>query len=377
LRRPESSVLIHARHSPGGLSSGGAPIGRIQPLPGSETLTVARLSAEVPVDRGVEADLAGLATVRHCETADALLHLVATHQVDGVVVDLLDQTGASTVPLIKTARKQHSGLRIVIDLPAAPTAFEQAPALLQAGASEVAVRGYDRPGDMIVTVLAPDWQTGAGPALVDTVPPIVPKSLKPFAIACALKGSPRLTVELVAGWVRTSSRTIRSRLRQAKLFSPLAFLRYCSAAHAMCLLYPQRLHPNRVVERMRFGTRRALNELIEKYASHSGEAVPERWAYAVLLLRADEFLRRHPRPQPSNVGLYLDRLERYVEEGLTAEERVDLERWMAGTGLADPGEALDRMRGWSKARDLERDMRQRREETWARLLRSIGSELEP
>ena len=105
--------------------------------------------------------------------------------------------------------------------------------------------------------------------------------------------------------------------------------------------------------------------------------MPERWAYGGLLLRAEEFLRRHPRPRPSNVGLYLERLERHVEEGLTAEERVDLERWMAGTGLADVGEALDRMRSWAKARDLERDMQQRREETWARLLRSIGSELKP
>lgn len=306
-----------------------------------------------------------------------MLHLIVTRQVDAVVVGLSEPTGASTAPLIATARRRHNVLPIVIDLPASPTAFEQAPALLQAGASEVAVRGYDRLDDMIRTVLAPDWQPGAGLALVDTVPPMVPRSLKAFAIACALKASPRLTMELVADWVRTSSRTVRSRLRRAKLYSPLAFLRYCSAAHAMCLLYPQRLHPNRVVEKMRFGTRRALNGLIEKYSDSSAEVVPERWAYAGLLLRADEFLRWHPRPRAWNVGFNLERLERYVEGGLTAEERVDLERWVAGTGLADPGEALDRMRSWSKARDLERDMRQRREETWARLLRSIGPGLGP
>ena len=229
----------------------------------------------------------------------------------------------------------------------------------------------------MATVLAPDWQVGAGPVLVDTVPPIVPRSLKAFAIACALKGSPRLTVERVAEWVRTSSRTIRNRLRQARLFSPLAFLRYCTAAHAMCLLYPQRLHPNQVVERMRFGTRRALNALIDKYSGRREDAVPERWAYAQHLLRADEFLRRHPRVRPSNVGLYLDRLERHMAGDLPAEERVDLELWIAGTGLADPGEVLDRMRSWAKARELEGEMRQRREETWARLLRSIGSEPEP
>ncbi len=341
-------------------------------IPDSETLTVASLSAEDPLDGGIEADLAGLATVRHCETGDALLHLIFTRQVDAVVVGLSERAGASTAPLITAARRRRDGLPIVIDLQPAPKAFEQAPALLQAGASEVAVRGYDRLDDTIRTVLAPDWQPGAGLALVDTVRPMVPRSLKAFAIACALKGSPRLTMELVADWVRTSSRTIRSRLRRAKLYSPLAFLKYCSAAHAMCLLYPQRLHPDRVVEKMRFGTRRALNGLVEKYADSSAEAVPQRWAYAGLLLRAEEFLRWHPRPRASNVGISLDRLERYVEGGLTADERIDFERWMAGTGLADPGEALDRMRGWSKARDLEPDLRQRREETWARLLRSIG-----
>jgi hypothetical protein len=341
-------------------------------MPGSETLTVASLWAEDPLDRGIEADLGGLATVRHCETDDALLHLIITRQVDAVVVGLSEPAGASTAPLITAARRRHDGLPIVIDLRPAPKAFEQAPALLQAGASDVAVRGYDRLDDMIRTVLAPDWQPGAGLALVDTVPPMVPRSLKAFAIACALKGAPRLTVELIAGWVRTSSRTIRSRFRRAKLHSPLAFLRYCSAAHAMCLLYPQRLHPDGVVEKMRFGTRRALNGLIEKYADSSAEAVPQRWAYMGLLLRAEEFLRWHPSPRAWNAGFILERLERYVEGGLTVEERVDVERWVAGTGLPDAGEALDRLRSWSKARDLEGDLRQRREETWARLLRSIG-----
>lgn len=204
---------------------------------------------------------------------------------------------------------------------------------------------------------------------------MVPEGVEAFAIACALKGSPRLTVELAAEWVETSPRTLRSRLRRASLSPPLAFVRYCSTAHAMCLLYPQRLPPSRVVERMRFASRRALHDLIQDYGDYSSDAVHERWAYAALLLRPGEFLRRPPVRRSSNVRLDLDRVERYVSGDLPAEERVDLERRIAGTALTEAGEALDRVRRWSEVRGLVRDLQQRREETWVRLLRSFGREL--
>lgn len=346
-------------------------------VPGSGTLTVAALSADASLDRAVKADLARGVTVRHCETGDALHDLVAAREIDAVVVGLLDRSGASVAPHVAIAHRQAPGLRIVIDAPAEAAAFQRVPELLRAGASEVAVRGYDRIGEVLRTVVAPDWQPGAGLALLDTVPPMVPESLKAFAIACALKGSPRLTVEVVSGWVRISPRTVRSRLRRASLSSPLALIRYCSAVHAMCLLYPQRLHPNRVVERMRFGTRRALNGLIENYSHDSTEVVPGRWAYAALLLRADEFLRRPPLRRVVNVGFDPEQLERYMNDDLTTEERIGFERWIAATGLTEVGEVLERMRRWLDDRDLERDLGQRREETWARLLRSVGSEREP
>jgi len=341
------------------------------------TLTVAALAAEGVLDRAVEADLVPAATVRRCETLDALLDLVVLRQVQLAVVGLPDRTPASVVSFIVQARRWNPGLRIVVDMPATPPAFEQAAAAIRAGASEVAIAGYDRLGEMIRTVLAPDWQPGAGRALLDVVPPMVPGDLQAFAIACALKGSPRLTVELVADWVETSPRTVRSRLQRSSLASPLAFIRYCAAAHAMCLLYPQRLPVNRVVERMRFGTRRALHALLQNYADDSTDAVHERWAYAALLLRPGEFLRRPPVRRTTSVGVDLEQLERYANDDLTTEERIEFERRVAATALTEAGEARERIRRWSEDRGFERDQRQRKEETWVRLLRSIGSEWDP
>ncbi len=342
-------------------------------MPGSGTLTVAVLSAGDDLDRAVEAELARLATVRHCETGAALLDLVVAREVDAAVVGLLDRAGAGAASLIARARKRDPGLRMVVDLPAVPAAFQQVPVMLRAGASEVAIRGYERLGEMIATVLAPDWQPGAGLALLDIVPPMVPRSLKAFAIACALKGSPRLTVERVTDWVRTSPRTARSRFRQASLASPLAMIRYCSAAHAMCLLYSQGLPPDRVVERLRFGTRRALNDLIEDYSDDSTEAVPERWAYAALLLRAEEFLRRPPVCRAPNVGFDLEQLDRHMAGQLTAEEGRRFELWLAGGGPA-VGQALEEMlKSWDNPAIGRRAMWQRRNETWVRLLRSLRS----
>ncbi|MGH7528429.1 MAG: hypothetical protein ACREMX_17185 [Gemmatimonadales bacterium] len=344
-------------------------------MPGSGTLTVAGLYAEVTLDRVVEADLASLATVRHCETGDALLGLIAARQVDAAVIGLLDPAGASVAPLIAKAREQDPGLRIVVDVPAVPSALQQVPAVFRAGASEAALQGHDRLGEMIRTVLVPDWQPGAGMALLDTVPEMVPESLKAFAIACALKGSPRLTVEMVADWVRTSPRTVRSRFRRASLASPLTFIRYCSAAHAMCLLHSQRLHPDRVVERLRFGTRRALNDLIQDYTDDSAEAVPERWAYAALLLQAEEFLRREAARRSSNVR-FVELLDRYMARELTTEEGLRFERWLVRGGTAVASALEEMRRSWDHP-GMGRELRQRREETWVRLLRSLGSGLEP
>ncbi|MBA3318522.1 MAG: hypothetical protein H0T50_10585 [Gemmatimonadales bacterium] len=344
-------------------------------MPEPGTLPVIALAPEVVVDRAIAADLVRVAVARQCETGDELLDLTLKRQVDAAVIGLRDRAGPGVGQFIAKLRRRDPGLRIVVDMPATRTAFQQIPAVLQAGASEVAIRGFDRLSEVIGTVVAPDWQPGAERALLDVVPAMVPETLEVFGVACALKGSPRLTVELAAEWVETSPRTIRSRLRRAALAPPLAFVRYCSAARAMCLLHPQRLPPSRVVERMRFGSRRALHDLIQDYAGDSTALVHERWSYAALLLRAGEFLRRPPVRRTSNIGIDLEQLERYANNDLTTEERVELERRIAATALTEAGEALDHVRRWSEVRGLGRNLRQRREETWARLLRSIGPTL--
>ena len=344
-------------------------------MPEPGTLPVIALAPEVVVERAIADDLARVAIARHCETGDGLLDLTLARQVDAAVIGLRDRAGPGVVQFIAKLRRRDPGLRIVVDMPATRTAFEQVPAVLQAGASEVAIRGYDRLSEIIGTLLAPDWQPGAERALLDVVPAMLPESLESFGVACALKGSPRLTVELAADWVEVSPRTVRSRLRRASLAPPLAFVRYCSAARAMCLLHPQRLPPSRVVERMRFGSRRALHDLMQDYAGDSTAAVHERWSYAALLLRAGEFLRRPPVRRESNISVDLERLERYANDDLATEERVDLERRIAATALTEAGEALDHMRRWSEVRGLGRNVRQRREETWARVLRSIVPQL--
>ena len=344
-------------------------------MPGSGTLRVAVLSADAALDRAVEKDLTFGATVRHCETGGALHDLVAAREIDTAVVPLLDQAGESLAPLIARAHQRDPGLRIVVDAPAESAALQRLPEMLRAGASEIAVRGHDRIVEVLRTVVAPDWQPGAGLALLDIVPPMVPQSLKAFAVACALKGSPRLTVTVVSDWIGTSPRTVRSRLRRASLSPPLGFVSYCSAAHVMCLLYPQGLHPNRVVERMRFGTRRALNALVHHYTAGSAEGVPDRWAYAALLLRAEEFLRNKRRRQSTNLA-FIERLDRYMAGELTAEDRIGLELWLAQGG-PEVESTLQSMRGmWDDPR-IGREVRQRREETWVRLLRSIGAAREP
>lgn len=135
-------------------------------MPASGNLPVVAVAPEVAMDRAIEADLAQVAIVRHCETGDALLDLVLSRQVTAAVVGLLDQDGASIVPFIAKARGRNPGLRIVVDLPATRVAFQQVPAMLKAGACEVAIRGYDRLGESIRTVLAVDLAArgGAGAA---------------------------------------------------------------------------------------------------------------------------------------------------------------------------------------------------------------------
>lgn len=343
----------------------------------SDTLPVVAIAPEVVLDRAVEADRDLAAAIRRCESREVVLDLVIAGQVGAAVFGLLGEAGTSVVPFVAQARRRNPGVPIVVELPGTRAALRRIPKVLRAGASDVSVRGFDRLSDIIRMVLTPNWQSGAARALLDIVPPMVPRSLEAFAVACALKASPRLTVGLAADWAENSPRTIRSRLRRASLAPPLAFVKYCSAAHAMCLLYPQRLSPNQVVERMRFGSRRALHDLIHGYLGRPAEGVQKRWAYAALLLRPGEFLRRPRQRRPANVGLNLERLERYVNDELTATERIEFERWIAANAITQAGEARERVRQWSKARGLERDLRQRREETWVRLLRSIGSELDP
>ncbi|MDQ3427632.1 MAG: hypothetical protein M3477_07340, partial [Gemmatimonadota bacterium] len=233
------------------------------------------LASGIEVRSALRAELEGTVSVRYCDSGDALVEVAAAGGIDAAVLELWGHAQASNLPLVSRLRERAPEVPIALWFAPTPLAFREAAAALAAGASECAVRGYDRLSRVIRTMLAPKWRPGAGIQLLARLEPLIPDDLKEFATACALKASPRLTAARAAEWVRVKERTLRDRCQRAALCAPSVFIDYGTAVHAASLLDLHGLEPDEVVEAMQFGSTRALNALLREYTDRSARELRE------------------------------------------------------------------------------------------------------
>src|SRR2546425_647655 len=105
--------------------------------------TVAVMLAGRPAQDLAAEQIGALATVRFCETTEALLELLARGDVDAVVADLRDALGNSTLPIFGALRLQSPHLPLILHCVPTPEGLRELPETRAAVVGRSRVR---RPG---------------------------------------------------------------------------------------------------------------------------------------------------------------------------------------------------------------------------------------
>jgi AraC-like DNA-binding protein len=244
-----------------------------------------------------------LATVRFCESIGALLGLAAEGNLDAVVADLRDVSGASVLPTFGALRLGAPHLPLILHCIPTPEALRDLPepSAFRRGLSLV-FRNYEHLGAALRPLLKPPGAPSAAETLARHVVPLVPGPFRPFFLVCALKASPRLKVGTVATWSGSSQRTLERSLKRARLPSAWSVLGSCTALHAAWWLDVQGWSTKQVVTTMGFSHASGLIRVLQRHFGCSLRSVRDERGFHELLYRFETTLvgdgvppaRRHP-----------------------------------------------------------------------------------
>jgi len=259
--------------------------------------TVVAMIAD-PADRRLTTQQVGrLATVRFCDTVEALAEIVAGGGIDAVVADLHDVSGTSILPTFQMLHRQSPHLPLVLFCLPTPEAIRELPfsGAMVRGFSPV-FRNYEHLGLALGPMLRRLRVPSAAETLVRHLVPIVPRPFRPFVLVCALKASPRIKVGTAATWSGASRRTLERSLRRARLPSAASVLGSCTALHAVWWLDIQGWSTKHVVTEMQFSHASALTRLLRGHFGCSLRSIRSESGFHELLGRFELTLLGEPVP---------------------------------------------------------------------------------
>jgi hypothetical protein len=262
--------------------------------------TVAVMLAGRPAQALAAEQIGTLATVRFCESIGALLELVAGGDLDAVVADIRDVTGASVLPTFGALRLRAPHLPLILHCIPTPEALRELPDRTAFGRGlSLVLRNYEHLGAALRPVLLRSGVPSAAETLARHTVPLVPVPFRPFVLVCALKASPRLRVSTVAQWSGASRRTLERSLQRARLPSAATILGSCTALHAAWWLDVQGWSAKQVMTEMRFSYHSGLFRVLGRHFGVSVRSLRDQGGFQELLARFEATLTGNAIPAGS------------------------------------------------------------------------------
>jgi AraC-like DNA-binding protein len=253
--------------------------------------TVAAMIVGPGAQRLASEQIGRLATVRFCQTGEALLGVIAAGGLDAVIVELWDAAGASILPLLGTIRRQLPNLPLILYFDPTPAGLREVPDIIAVGRGlNLVLRNFEHLGLALRPLLHPPRVRSASDTLAQHVVPVVPVPFRPFFAVSALKASPRLRVGTAASWSGFSRRTLERSLRHAHLPSAGAVLGSCTALHAAWWLDVQGWSAKQVVAEMHFSHASAVTRVLQRYFGCSVRSLRDEGGFQGLLYRFETTL---------------------------------------------------------------------------------------
>ena len=231
------------------------------------------------------------ATVLSCCTVDSLIDLVGQGGVDAVVADLHDTNGTNIMPALAAFRRQAPHLPLILYCLPTPAALRNLPDLIAVTRGlNVVFRNCEHLGLALSPLLHPPRVASAGETLARHVVPIVPGPFRPFVLVSALKASPALNVETIAGWSGVPRRTLQRMLQRARLPSAGEVLGSCIALHVAWWLDVQGWSAKQIVTEMRFSHESGIVRVLRHYFGCSIRTLRDEGGFQELLRRFESTL---------------------------------------------------------------------------------------
>ncbi len=239
----------------------------------------------------VRDQLAGVATVRFCDSVASLDRLAAEDEVEAVLADLRDRSGESVLSTLVAIHGRAPALPLIVCFRPTPVALREVPNVIAAGMGVgVVVRGFEHLGLMLRPLLGPPRAPSAAETLVRHIVPLAPPLLHAFFVIGALKASPHLGVATAARWSGMSARTLERRLRRANMPGASAVLGSYTALHAAWWLDVQGWSAKQVVGEMHFSHPSALTRLLQHHFDCSLTSLSSQGGFPALLFRFETTL---------------------------------------------------------------------------------------
>jgi AraC-like DNA-binding protein len=262
--------------------------------------TVAVMAIGPAAQRQAVEQIGTLATTRICETVSELMTLVEGGELDAVVADLWDATGASVLPALAAIRGLAPSLPLVLYFAPTPVALREVPDVMaSARGLQVALRPHEHLRLVLRAVLISPRVPGPGETLVRHLVPVAPVPFRPFFVASALKASPKLRISTAAAWSGMSRRTLERSLSRARLPSVAATIGSCTALHAAWWLDVQAWSVKQVVTEMGFSHVSSVTRVLQRHFDCSVRSLRDEGGFHELLFRFEETLLSSPVPRAS------------------------------------------------------------------------------
>ena len=225
---------------------------------------IALLIADPETRARLRTALSPFGTPFFATSATHLLHVVATHRVGSVVLEPQAANGATT-SVTRALRDGFPSLPILLYCELKAEHVKQVPALVQAGADTLIIRGIDDCGLALRHALArSSTDRVAGDALrrLEDLVPAAERSVLAFCLAHSYR---RLRVKEVAKSLRVHRRTLSNRALATSLPPPSALISWCRLMHAARLLDDSARSVEQVSLALDFGSGTSLRNMLRRY----------------------------------------------------------------------------------------------------------------
>lgn len=208
--------------------------------------------------------LAERAEVRVCRTLRQLTSAALASPPSALLLELVDGQGPRLAPHVRWLRATFPSVPIVACCALSGATAHDILTLAKAGATDLALRGFDDIGTTIFAAIRGTSPEGVASHVVRELGPALPARMRPIVEYCLANAREAITVDEIAAALGMPRKTLARQLAQAGLPSPSRLIAWGRVFMAARLMEDQGRSIERIASDLDFPTPNALRKLLRR-----------------------------------------------------------------------------------------------------------------